>query len=117
MVPSLHPLTRQADMADDSAPEEKFPVKLPSIRPDTQSLLAGFIVASFVGVIILVVFHPPPQEQAATIFTLIGGLSTLAAGVGSYYFGSSKGSVSKDESRDQTLTTLVNKVVQNGENK
>lgn len=81
---------------------------------DIQRTLGFFIVGAFVAIIVLLVFHTPP-DNATTIWSLIGSVGTMAAGVVTYYFGSSKGSSDKDNSRDATLTTLVNKVVTNGE--
>lgn len=81
---------------------------------DTQSFLGIGIVAAFVGVVVLVLFFPPAPEQAGMISTLIGGLAGLATMVGGYYFGSSKGSVQKDEASTKTMTALVDKVVSDG---
>lgn len=89
----------------------------PSKFGDTQSALALFLVCSFVGVIVLLIFHPVPSDTqaGAVLYPLLGTLGTMAVGVGTYYFGSSKGSDNKSASAQSTLKTLVDKVVQNGD--
>lgn len=82
---------------------------MPKINVDTQSTIALFLVFAFVGVIVLLIFHPLPPDAGNT-FTLIGVLGGLAGGVGTYYFGSSKGSASKDE----TINAIATKNVVDG---
>lgn len=74
--------------------------------PDTQSLLAGFLSVSFIGVVVLLVFHPLPDgPTAAMVNTLTGFLGGMATSVATYYFGSSKGSASKDD----TINSMIAK--------
>ena len=89
----------------------------PTAWGDAQRILAYALVGSFVGVVVLLIFHPLPADSASSsmINTLVGVLGTMASTVSGYYFGSSKGSTVKDNSRDRTLTKLVDKVVTNGE--
>lgn len=84
---------------------------------DVQRILAFGLVGSFVAIIVLLIFHPLPSDNPSTsmINTLVGVLGTMATGVATYYFGSSKGSTDKDITRDQNMTKLVDKVVTNGE--
>jgi hypothetical protein len=79
--------------------------------PDTQAFLAFSIIYGVFGLIVLVIFKPPPQEIASTVFTLLGTVMTFGAVVAGYYFGSSKGSDVKTQNADATMSTLVSKVV------
>ncbi len=83
---------------------------------DVQRILAFFLVGSFVAIIVILVFHPLANDNPSSsmVNTLVGVLGTMATGVATYYFGSSKGSTDKDNARDSTLNKLVNKVVTNG---
>jgi uncharacterized YccA/Bax inhibitor family protein len=81
---------------------------------DVQKLLALGIVLAFVGVIVLLIFHPLQDPAANTILPLVGALGGMAGGVVTYYFGSSKGSTDKDTARDSTMNTLVDKVTGTG---
>jgi uncharacterized YccA/Bax inhibitor family protein len=81
---------------------------------DSQKLLALGVVTAFVGVVVLLVFHPLESPAANTILPLVGALGGMAGSVVTYYFGSSKGSTDKDTARDSTMNTLVDKVTGNG---
>ena len=87
---------------------------LSSRFPDTQAFLAVSIVWGVFGLIVLVIFHPPPSEIASTVFTLIGTVITFGAVVAGYYFGSSKGSDGKTALQAANMSTMLNKVVSNG---
>jgi hypothetical protein len=108
--------TVETQAADTGSKKRSF-VSRTMDTSDAQSALAFVVTLAFIFIIVLVIFHPPADPQAATIFTLIGSLATLAGMVGSYYFGSSKGSTAKDEGQARTLSTLVNKVTENGDHK
>ncbi len=65
------------------------------IRPS----IALLIVCSFVGIMGLWTFYPPPEDNKtalAMLNTLIGLLGGSSAAVVSYYFGSSSSSTQKD---------------------
>jgi hypothetical protein len=101
-------------MADEPQPDTPPPPPRDSRFPDTQAFLAVSVVYGVIGLVVLVIFHPPPQENASTIFTLIGSIIAFGGVVVGYYFGSSKGSVGKDDRQAANMTTLLNKVVSNG---
>ncbi len=103
-------------MADDPLPIPPFS---PARMPDTQSFLAIFLSASFVGVLVLLIFHPVDAStpSGGFFFGALGTLGTMAVTVAQWYFGSSKTSASKDDARDATMNKLINKVVQNGDGK
>jgi hypothetical protein len=116
----LTPLGEQLVAEDQAPPTADSPQSqiaalkaAAEIKPDTQSFLAFIIILGAFGLIVLVIFHPPPQEVASTIFTLIGSVVTLAGIVGSFYFGNSKTSA-RETARDATMDTLVNKVTSTG---
>lgn len=66
-----------------------------------QAILAIIVVVAFIGVIGLWTFFPPqgaePQQVTAMLNTLIGLLGGSAGAVIGFYFGSSKGSSTKDD--------------------
>ncbi len=65
---------------------------------DTQKLLAFVVVAAFILVIFIWMFHPPATDVASTsvLNTLVGTLGGFAGMVVTFYFGSSRGERSKD---------------------
>jgi ABC-type cobalt transport system substrate-binding protein len=100
------------DVAQEKQIEElQKAARINSRLPDTQAFLAFSIIYGVFGLIVLVIFKPPPQEIASTVFTLIGTVITFGAVVAGYYFGSSKGSDIKTVHADATMNALVNKVV------
>jgi hypothetical protein len=71
---------------------------------DTQKLLAFVLVVAFILVIVAWMFHPPAPDAASTsvLNTLVGTLGGFAGMVVTFYFGSSRGSGTKD----QTIAAL-----------
>lgn len=65
--------------------------------PDVQGYLAAMLPTSTVLLIFVLVFHPLPQGTDDVTKTAIGALLTVGfASIISFYFGSSAGSKSKD---------------------
>jgi len=72
---------------------------------DTQKLLAFLVVASFIIIIAIWMFHPPATDQATTgvLNTLVGTLGGMAGMVMTFYFGSSRG----ERNKDDTIATIA----------
>lgn len=70
-----------------------------SVRDKTPMILASMSVLSFVGYVLLItlVGDLPIMENRDLVFFILGQFSAFVVTVYSYYFGSSKGSSSKDE--------------------
>lgn len=76
---------------------------------DTQKLLAFGLVTAFVVVILLWMFHPPTGDAGTTavLNTLVGTLGGMAGMVATFYFGSSQGSKTKDDTTASLTKTLA----------
>ena len=72
---------------------------------DTQKILALFLVAAFITIIIVWMFFPPDTNSASTpvLNTLVGTLGGMTTMVVSFYFGSSRNANTKDN----TIAALV----------
>ena len=64
-----------------------------------QYFLALVVIAAFLAIIVIWIFHPPTGEPGtlAVLNTLVGALGAAFGMVVSYFFGSSSGSQQKDE--------------------
>jgi ABC-type thiamin/hydroxymethylpyrimidine transport system permease subunit len=79
------------------------------LKLDNQPLVGLIVVCAFVGVVYLWFFHPPgvSAELMTALNLLTGTLGAMASMVVSYYFGSSKGSASKDDALNAIATTAT----------
>lgn len=66
---------------------------------ETQPVLAFLIILSFVGIVLIWLFHPPFGDAGAmaVLNTLLGTLGGAFIAIVGFYFGSSQGSKDKDE--------------------
>ena len=79
------------------------------MKLDNQPLIGLIVVCSFVGVVYLWFFHPPgvSAELMTALNLLTGTLGAMSSMVVSYYFGSSRGSASKDDAISAIATTAT----------
>ncbi len=60
-------------------------------------ILAGIIVAGFIGVMVILIFHLAPESNNTLLNVLAGAFATMTIQVVNFYFGSSKGSADKTD--------------------
>lgn len=75
-----------------------------SLHDSTPRILAYLVTAGFFGMLYLM-YRGKPAEGGDTLLVMLGSLGTAWGLVMSYYFGSSKGSSTKDE----TISAFVKK--------
>ena len=67
------------------------------IKDIFQYCLGALIVLCFFAILSVLVFRELPQANRDAMNIMLGITGTLTAGVGSYFFGSSKGSSEKND--------------------
>ena len=73
---------------------------------DTRSAIALILVCSMVGMAFVLAFHPAPDSDVFKV--IIGGLVTVGfSSIISFYFGSSTGSKSKDDTLNKIAASNI----------
>ncbi len=67
------------------------------IKDIFQYCLGGIIVLCFFGILYVLIFIELPPSNRDAMNIMLGITGTLTAGVGNYFFGSSKGSSEKND--------------------
>ncbi len=83
-------------MTDDSITTAPQPPPKMLDRVDRRTINGFIVLFGMVGIIYILIFHPPPTEAKDFLLMLLGLLGGMAKDVISYDFGSSAGSEKKD---------------------
>lgn len=91
-------------MADQSPAPAPLPVTKPMREPqNVQKFVATFVLAAFLGVILLMSWHTVPAENKDMLETLIGFIGGAFTAVVAFYFGST----SSSHTKDQTIAAMT----------
>ncbi len=77
------------------------------VRPPLEAVLAITITVAVICMFAVVMFKPPDGNNQI-ITGMVSTIMTVFVMVFTFYFGSSKGSKDKDESKERTLDTMTN---------
>lgn len=85
------------------------PKERPFWLPDTQGFLAVAIIALIAVVVLILLTRPPAIDErtSGVLMTIVGVLIACLKDVYSFFFGSSKGSQSKDEVQAKVIENLT----------
>lgn len=76
----------------------------PVWMPETRDFIALMLVGALIGLLFTMVLRPVSIPDNAVTNLLIGGFMTVVTGIAQFYFGSSKGSASKDDTINAIAT-------------
>lgn len=93
---------------------DELPQAIPTLKRgirragDTQKFVASFVLATFLGVVILICWHTVPAENKDALEILIGVVAGSYKDICQYFFGSTSQSHQKDDAIQAMATTTAN---------